>query len=92
MDVVEAGPGEPACCPTQLTRKVFGWQDGKLAMLENTPVGSMSINLLAATDWMLVEMDGQSLAPGVLPPTALIQYGKVTRVRRLQSLQRRTVE
>lgn len=77
MDVVEAGPGEPACCPTQLTRKAFGWQDGKLAMLESTPVGSMSINLLAATDWMLVEMDGRSLAPGVLPPTALIQYGKV---------------
>ena len=78
MDVVEPGPGEPACCPTQLTRKAFGWQDGKLVMLENAPVGSMSINLLAATDWMLVEMDGRSLATGVLPPTALIQYGKVT--------------
>ncbi|MCE3283824.1 MAG: hypothetical protein K0R70_80 [Steroidobacteraceae bacterium] len=77
MDVVEAGPGEPACCPTQLTRKAFGWQDGKLALREDTPVGSMSINLLAATDWVLVEMDGRSLAQGVLPPTALIQYGKV---------------
>ena len=45
-------------------------------MLENTPVGSMSIHLLAATDWMLVEVDGQPLAQGVLPPTATIQYGK----------------
>ena len=78
MDVVEAGPGEPACCPTQLTRKAFGLQDGKLVMLESAPVGYMSIHMLAATDWMLVEMDGQPLPEGVMPPTALIQYGKIT--------------
>jgi heat shock protein HslJ len=78
MDVVEAGPGEAACCPTQLTRKAYGWQDGKLAQLESAPVGYMSIHMLAATDWMLVELDGRALAPGVMPPTALIQYGKIT--------------
>jgi heat shock protein HslJ len=77
MDVIEAAPGEPACCPTQLTRKAFALQAGTLQQLENTAVGSLSINLLAATDWMLVEMDGQPLAEGVLPPTALIQYGKI---------------
>jgi heat shock protein HslJ/predicted RecA/RadA family phage recombinase len=78
MDVVEAAAGEPACCPTQLTRKAFGWQDGKLAMLETAPVGSLSINLLTATDWMLIEMDGQPVPDGLMPPTTLIQYGKVT--------------
>ena len=78
MDVVEAGPGERACCPTQLTRKAFGLQDGKLVLLESAPVGYMSIQMLAATDWMLVEMDGQTLPDGVMPPTALIQYGKIT--------------
>jgi heat shock protein HslJ len=77
MDVVEARPEDAACCPTQLTRKAFAWQDGRLALLESTPVGYMSIQLLGATDWMLVEMDGQSLAEGLLPPTALIQYGKI---------------
>ena len=78
MDVIEAGPGEPACCPTQLTRKAFSLQDGKLVQVENEAVSSLSVNLLAATDWMLVEMDGQPLPEGLLPPTALIQYGKVT--------------
>ena len=77
MDVIEAAPGEPACCPTQLTRKAFALQEGKLAMVENSPVGSLSINLLGATDWMLVEMDGQPVPAGVMPPTALIQYGKI---------------
>lgn len=78
MDVVEAGPGEAACCPTQLTRKAFGLQDGKLVMLESAPVGYMSIHMLAATDWMLVELDGAPLPDGLMPPTALIQYGKIT--------------
>lgn len=77
MDVIEAAPGEPACCPTQLTRKAFALQDGKLQQLENAVVGALSVNLLAATDWMLVQMDGQPLPKDVLPPTALVQYGKI---------------
>jgi len=76
LDVVEPGPNDPACCPTQVSRKSFGWKDGKLQALTSEPVGGLSINLLAATDWMLVEMDGQPLAQGAMPPTTLIQYGK----------------
>lgn len=76
MDVVEAGPKDPACCPTQLARKAYAWKDGKLELASNEVVGSLSINLLAATDWVLVAMDGQALPEGTVPPTALIQYGK----------------
>lgn len=77
MDVIEAAPGEPACCPTRVSRKAYGLRDGELALLENAPVSSLSVNLLAATDWMLSEMDGEAVPQGVLPPTALIQYGKI---------------
>jgi len=76
LDVVEPGPGDPSCCPTQLSRKAFGWKDGKLQQLSSEVVGGLSINLLAATDWMLVEMDGQPLPAGTMPPTTLVQYGK----------------
>jgi heat shock protein HslJ len=76
LDLVEPGPGEPSCCPTQLSRKAFGWKDGRLQQLASDVVGGLSINLLAATDWMLVEMDGQPLPAGVVPPTTVIQYGK----------------
>ena len=65
LDIVEPGPGDPSCCPTQLSRKAFGWKDGKLQPLASDVVGGLSINLLAATDWMLVEMDGQPLPAGV---------------------------
>jgi heat shock protein HslJ len=76
IDLVEPGPGDPSCCPTQLSRKAFGWKDGKLQQLSSDVVGGLSINLLAATDWMLVEMDGQPLPAGAMPPTTVIQYGK----------------
>lgn len=76
LDIVEPGPGDPSCCPTQLSRKAFGWKDGKLQQLASDVVGGLSINLLAATDWMLVAMDGQPLPAGVMPPTTLVQYGK----------------
>lgn len=76
LDLVDSGPGDPACCPTQLSRKAFGWQDGKLQSLASDVVGGLSINLLGATDWVLVELDGQPLPAGVVPPTAVVQYGK----------------
>jgi heat shock protein HslJ len=76
FDVVEPGQDDPSCCPTQLSRKAFGWKDGRLQQLSSEIVGGLSLNLLAATDWMLVEMDGQPLPAGTMPPTTLIQYGK----------------
>jgi heat shock protein HslJ len=76
LDIVEPGPGDPSCCPTQLSRKTVGWKDNRLQLLASDVVGGLSLNLLAATDWMLVEMDGQPLPAGAMPPTTLVQYGK----------------
>jgi heat shock protein HslJ len=77
MDVIEAGPKEPACCPTQLARKTFAFQDGALKQESSDVVGSLSVNLLSATDWVLADMDGQPLDPAGHPPTLLVQYDKV---------------
>ena len=30
MDVVEPGPSDPACCPTQVARRIYALSDGKL--------------------------------------------------------------
>jgi len=76
LDLVESGPGDPSCCPTTCRAKAVGWKDGRLQLLASDAVGGLSINLLAATDWMLVEMDGQPLTAGLVPPTTLVQYGK----------------
>jgi hypothetical protein len=59
LDVVEAGPKDPACCPSQLSRKVFALEGGTLKQVSSDVVGTLSVNLLASTDFMLIEMDGQ---------------------------------
>jgi heat shock protein HslJ len=77
MDVVEAGPKDPACCPTQLSRKVFSLEGGALKPVSSDVVGKLSVNLLASTDWVLTEMDGQPVDASGKPPTLLVQYDKV---------------
>jgi len=77
MDVIEAGPNDPACCPAQLSRKAFALEGGVLQQKSSDVVGALSVNLLASTDWMLVEMDGQAVDQAGRPPTLLVQYGKV---------------
>jgi heat shock protein HslJ len=77
MDVFEAGPDDPACCPTQLSRKTFALEGGVLQQKSSDVVGALSVNLLASTDWVLAEMDGQPVDASGRPPTLLVQYGKV---------------
>jgi heat shock protein HslJ len=76
LDVVESGPKDPACCPSQLSRKVFAFEGGTLKQVSSDVVGTLSVNVLASTDFVLTEMDGQPVA-GDKPPTLLVQYGKV---------------
>jgi heat shock protein HslJ len=78
LDVIEAGPKDPACCPSQLMRKAYAWKEGRLELVSSEQVGNVSINLLASTDWVLVEMDGKPLPAGIMPPTALVAYGKIS--------------
>jgi heat shock protein HslJ len=73
MDVVEAGPKDPACCPTQLTRKTFAFEGGALKPVSSEVVGTISISLLAANEWQLVSMDGQPLPEGTKPPVILFE-------------------
>jgi heat shock protein HslJ len=78
MDVVEAGAKDPACCPTRIARKEFHWlPDGELKLIGSDAISVLSVNLLAATDWMLIAMDGEAVPEGAMPPTALIEYGKI---------------
>jgi heat shock protein HslJ len=68
MDVVEIGPADAACCPTQVARKTFGLEGGALKQLTSEVRGVLALSMLAANEWTLVEMDGQPLPAGVDPP------------------------
>jgi heat shock protein HslJ len=77
MDVVEAGPNDPACCPTQVARKTFAMEDGTLKQLSSEVRGVLAISMLAANEWTLVEIDGQPVPEGLEPPLVLFERDTV---------------
>jgi heat shock protein HslJ len=68
MDVVEAGPADAACCPTQVARKTYGFEGGEFKQLSSEVRGVLALSMLAANEWQLVEIDGQPLPAGIDPP------------------------
>ena len=77
MDVVEVGPGEPACCGTQVARKTYAMQGGKLAQESSEVRGVLALSMLSANEWTLVELDGQPLPAGIEPPLVHFENGTV---------------
>ena len=68
MDVIEAGPEDAACCPTQVARKTYGFEGGQFKQLSSEVRGVLALSMLAANEWQLVEIDGQPLPAGIDPP------------------------
>ena len=77
MDVIEAGPNDPACCPTQITRKTFGMDGGALKQLSSEVRGVLAVSMLSANEWTLVEMDGQPLPPELDAPLIHFETDRV---------------
>ena len=68
MDVVEAGPKDPACCPTQLARKTYAFEGGALKQAKSEVLGTLTMGTLAANEWQLVSIDGQPVPADAKPP------------------------
>jgi heat shock protein HslJ len=68
MDVVEAGPSDAACCPTQLSRKTFAFDGGALKESKSEVLGMLTVATLSANEWQLVSIDGQPLPEDSKPP------------------------
>ena len=77
MDVIEAGPSDPACCPTQVTRKTFGMDGGAFKQLSSEVRGVLAVSMLSANEWTLVEMDGQPLPPELDAPLIHFETDRV---------------
>jgi len=77
MDVIEAGPDDAACCPTQVARKTYAMEGGALKQLSSEVRGVLALSMLAANEWQLVEIDGQPLAAGIEAPLIHFENDKV---------------
>lgn len=76
MDVIEAGPQDAACCPTQLARKSYALEGGVLKQLSSHAVGTLNIGTTTAAEWVLVQLDGQPVT-GDSAPTLRVEVTRV---------------
>ncbi len=78
LEVVQAGPGDAMCCPSQLaTRR---WTLGKDGFLEDkvTITGNLSLETLAGPEWVLAELGWDEPVPNAAEITILFHDDKVT--------------
>ena len=77
MDVIEAGPDDAACCPTQVSRKTFGYDGGTFKQISSEVRGMLALSMLSANEWTLVEIDGQPVPKDLEPPLVHFEAQKV---------------
>ena len=77
MDVVEPGPSDPACCPTQVARRIYVLSGGTLQQQQNEVLGVLGVSLLASNEWQLVSIDGEPLAKDARPPVIHFEHDGV---------------
>lgn len=77
LRVVEAGPGEPACCPTQVARKAYGMDGGALTLKRSEVEGTLALALIAGVEWTAAEVDGEPIPVGARRPTAVVADGRI---------------
>jgi heat shock protein HslJ len=78
LDIVEAGPGDPLCCPSRLARKSYALQGPALVPVASTAGGNVSLAELAGTEWTLSSLDDRPLPTGARPPTLLFGDARVS--------------
>jgi heat shock protein HslJ len=65
MEIVTQGPSDPQCCPTLKVRKIYALQDGKPVEVSSEEMGSVSLDELMGTSWVLEDLnfDQQPVLP-----------------------------
>ena len=64
LDIVEAGPGDPACCPSRLARKSYILQGAALVPVASTAGGNVSLAESAGTEGRASTIGRFRWAPG----------------------------
>ena len=78
LDVVQQGPGDAACCPSQLARRY--WRLGTEGLTENQAdiTGKLSIEKLAGDEWVLRNLDRNKPLPAGPRVTLVFAGGRIS--------------
>jgi heat shock protein HslJ len=77
LDIVEQGPEDAACCPSQLARKAWELMDGSLVETAVEITGRLSLALLLETEWVLTHFNLGEPAPAEPEITIAFEEGKI---------------
>jgi heat shock protein HslJ len=72
LDVVQAGPGDAACCPTQLATRAWTLGDEGLTEGAAEITGTLSLAVLDGSEWRLTHFSRAEAAPA--EPRATISF------------------
>jgi heat shock protein HslJ len=75
LDVLQAGPEDGMCCPSQLATRVFTMGVNGLAETGSSVIGTLSLETLEGTNWVLQDDNADSELP---PITLVFDSGKVS--------------
>jgi heat shock protein HslJ len=78
IEVVQQGPGDGACCPSQAASRRWTLEGDGLSEQEARVHGSLSLADIAGVDWRLVSFDGEEALPEGFAATLRIDGDRVT--------------
>ncbi len=63
MQTLQVGPEDGMCCPTELRRRTFSLTDGELVEDSSDVEGTLSLETIASTEWVLSKFSFEEEAP-----------------------------
>jgi heat shock protein HslJ len=77
IDVVQAGPDDAACCPTEKATRVWKVDGGGLVELAGQLTGEVSVSDLEGVEWVLRQFGSGDDAPNEPEITLVLDDGRV---------------
>ena len=78
LEVLQPGEGDAACCPTQLATRTWSMVDGKLIEGEMEITGTLSLDTLAGTGWVLTHLNRNEPLSGEAEVSLVFGEGKIS--------------
>jgi heat shock protein HslJ len=77
LDVLQAGPDDAACCPSQTATRTFALSLGGLTEISTEVTGILSLATLEGVEWVLATFDRTERAPTEPEVTLVFSDGRI---------------
>ena len=78
LDIVRAGPGDAACCPTEKALVTWALSEDGLSRIADKTTGTLSLADLGGHEWVLIELGRDQPLPDDVEITMLFQDDRVS--------------